>query len=118
MITGIDQWVVDIITTEGPALERAVLAFVHDTDEAADICQEVALRLLIAARERHDAGGARGLDTARRAQPRDRAAHGAGRPRLELPTDWSTGASRRRLICRSSRASSERRSERRWRTRP
>jgi RNA polymerase sigma factor (sigma-70 family) len=50
MITGNDQWVVEIITEQGPALERSVLALVHDTDEAADICQEVALRLLIAAR--------------------------------------------------------------------
>jgi RNA polymerase sigma-70 factor, ECF subfamily len=45
-----DQWVVDIMTRHRPALERSVRKLVRDEDEAADICQEVAVRLLMAAR--------------------------------------------------------------------
>jgi len=50
MESPVDQWVVDAITRHGPALERSIRALVRNDEEAADICQEVALRLLIATR--------------------------------------------------------------------
>ena len=46
----IDQWVVDAITRHGPALQRSIRSLVRNDDEAADICQEVAVRLLVATR--------------------------------------------------------------------
>jgi RNA polymerase sigma-70 factor (ECF subfamily) len=45
-----DAVVVAYLVEHGPALERALAAFTRDPDEAADLVQEVALRLLIEAR--------------------------------------------------------------------
>jgi RNA polymerase sigma-70 factor (ECF subfamily) len=45
-----DAWVVEAVEQHLPALDRYVRSLVRDPDEAADICQEVALRLLVAAR--------------------------------------------------------------------
>ena len=45
-----DATVVDLIASHHPALERYVRSLLRDPDETADICQEVAVRLLLAAR--------------------------------------------------------------------
>lgn len=45
-----DAVVVAYLMEHGPALERALAVFTRDPDEAADLVQEVALRLLIEAR--------------------------------------------------------------------
>lgn len=45
-----DAIVVAYLEEHGPALERALTAFTHDPEEAADLVQEVALRLLLEAR--------------------------------------------------------------------
>lgn len=45
-----DAWVAETTEAHLPALQRYVRSLVRDPDEAADICQEVALRLLVAAR--------------------------------------------------------------------
>jgi len=45
-----DAIVVAYLAEHGPALERALTVFTRDPDEAADLVQEVALRLLIEAR--------------------------------------------------------------------
>jgi RNA polymerase sigma-70 factor (ECF subfamily) len=45
-----DSWVVEAVERDLPALQRYVRSFVRDPDEAADICQEVAIRLLTSAR--------------------------------------------------------------------
>ena len=44
-----DTDVVRIIATHQPGLERYVRSLVRDPDEAADFCQEVAVRLLVMA---------------------------------------------------------------------
>ena len=49
-ITSGDAIVVAYLAEHGPALERALTVFTRDPDEAADLVQEVALRLLIEAR--------------------------------------------------------------------
>jgi RNA polymerase sigma-70 factor (ECF subfamily) len=46
----IDTTVIDLITSHKATLERYVRTLVRDPDEAADVCQEVAVRLLLAAR--------------------------------------------------------------------
>lgn len=46
-----DTDVVRIIATHQPGLERYVRSLVRDPDEAADVCQEVAVRLLVMARD-------------------------------------------------------------------
>ncbi len=48
--TTVDTTVVEIIAAHQSGLERYVRSLVRDTDEAADICQEVAVRLLVTAR--------------------------------------------------------------------
>jgi RNA polymerase sigma-70 factor (ECF subfamily) len=48
-----DIWVADMMEEHLPALQRYVRSLVRDQDETADICQEVALRLLVAARSGH-----------------------------------------------------------------
>lgn len=55
-----DQWVVNAVGEHGAALERYVRSKVRDADEAADVCQEVAIRLLAAVRsgERPDSPAA------------------------------------------------------------
>jgi len=45
-----DAWVVEAVEQHLPALERYVRSLLRDPDEAADICQEVTVRLLVAAR--------------------------------------------------------------------
>jgi RNA polymerase sigma-70 factor (ECF subfamily) len=45
-----DSWVAQTTEEHLPALQRYVRSLVRDPDEAADVCQEVALRLLVAAR--------------------------------------------------------------------
>jgi RNA polymerase sigma-70 factor, ECF subfamily len=45
-----DRWVAETTEEHLPALQRYVRALVRDQDEAEDICQEVAIRLLVAAR--------------------------------------------------------------------
>ncbi len=45
-----DAIVVAYLAEHGPALERALTTFTRDPDEAADLVQEVALRLLLEAR--------------------------------------------------------------------
>jgi DNA-directed RNA polymerase specialized sigma24 family protein len=45
-----DSWVSDAIEAHGAMLERSIRAMVHDPDEAADIWQEVMVRLMTAAR--------------------------------------------------------------------
>jgi RNA polymerase sigma factor (sigma-70 family) len=45
-----DAWVVAALEQHLPALERYVRSLVRDADEAADICQEAAVRLLVVAR--------------------------------------------------------------------
>ncbi len=45
-----DAIVVAYLEEHGPALERCLTAFTRDPDEAADLVQEVALRLLVEAR--------------------------------------------------------------------
>jgi RNA polymerase sigma-70 factor (ECF subfamily) len=46
-----DTEVVRIIASHQAGLERYVRALVRDPDEAADVCQEVAVRLLVTARD-------------------------------------------------------------------
>jgi RNA polymerase sigma-70 factor (ECF subfamily) len=45
-----DAWVVEAVERDLPALRRYVQSYVRDADEAADICQDVAVRLLTATR--------------------------------------------------------------------
>ena len=45
-----DAIVVAYLEEHGPALERALTSFTRDPEEAADLVQEVALRLLVEAR--------------------------------------------------------------------
>jgi RNA polymerase sigma-70 factor (ECF subfamily) len=45
-----DSWVVEAVERDLPALQRYVRSFVRDPDEAADICQDVAVRLLTSTR--------------------------------------------------------------------
>jgi RNA polymerase sigma-70 factor (ECF subfamily) len=54
-----DRWVAETTEEHLPALQRYVRSLVRDPDEAADICQDVAVRLLVAARSgaRPDAPG-------------------------------------------------------------
>ncbi|HET7702058.1 MAG TPA: sigma-70 family RNA polymerase sigma factor [Candidatus Limnocylindrales bacterium] len=46
----LDQLITGVIVEETPALERYVRSLVRDPDEAADIVQEVCLRLLVTSR--------------------------------------------------------------------
>jgi RNA polymerase sigma factor (sigma-70 family) len=50
MVPDIDQQVLTIMETQRPALERYIRSLTRDEDEAADLCQEVWMRLLVTAR--------------------------------------------------------------------
>jgi RNA polymerase sigma-70 factor (ECF subfamily) len=45
-----DGSVIELISTHQPALERYVRSLVQDPDDVAEVCQEVAVRLLLAGR--------------------------------------------------------------------